>query len=278
MASRMRAQCLAAPFAPPRTGTRTGSIGPASCRRYSNSVTTPKFHHPHPRIAQYRSACLLGRGMEDPAVGERRSRPTTDCRGHPGLTGQPTHAATEGQAADAGVADHRSARPPWAWVAASRSRSTPPPARATFPLGVDGDLPHPAEVDDQTAVHPALPRRAVRPAPDGDLQPLRLGIPKCGDDVRRAAAPREHRGTAVDVGVPQQPGLVVVRFRGETTPAIAARSSSIGPPTVRVMAPPSPTSTKEARPTSWDTPNSASGRELSAEAPFVTCVTPQLDV
>ena len=65
--------------APPGPARRTASprwtIGPTSCSRYSNSVTTPKLPPP-PRSAQNRSGCSVG--ARPGRSGRRRARPRRD--------------------------------------------------------------------------------------------------------------------------------------------------------------------------------------------------------
>ena len=79
---------------------------------------------------------------------------------------------------------------------------------------------HPGEVDDQATVAGTVPRRMVRPAPDGDQQIMLAGEGDGRHDVGHAEATGDERRTPIDIAVPHAAGLVVGRMacRNELAP------------------------------------------------------------
>jgi hypothetical protein len=131
--------------------------------------------------------------------------------------GQPPDPAAQGQAADAGVGDvpARAGQPErlgppveLAEQGATGGRGHPAP-------GVDPDLGHGRQVDDDAAVAGREPGVAVAAAPDGDQQLLVAGEADGRDHVVGAGAAGDHRRVAVGGGVPDRPGPVVAGVAGE---------------------------------------------------------------
>ncbi len=100
---------------------------------------------------------------------------------------------------------------PWAWVAASRSASVAPPSMVdAAPGGVHSRGLHLRQVDHEPVVAHGIAGDVVPAAADGEHAarcPARKFTAR--DDVRRAGAARDDRGTLVDHRVPDLPRAVV---------------------------------------------------------------------
>ena len=85
---------------------------------------------------------------------------------------------------------------------------------ATRVRGVDAHIVHAAEVDDEAAVGRGMPKGAMTPAADGDLEvPLTTEPDRCGDIVD-AGRPHHDGRSAIERRVPDPAGIVVARVVG----------------------------------------------------------------
>ena len=104
---------------------------------------------------------------------------------------------------------------PCCWVAASKSSQVaPPPERAMPRLGIDLDLAHPGEVDDQPVVDGAVAGGVVASAPHRDLESLRLAEGERRSDVVGVDAAGDRRRPPVDQQVEAEPGPLVLAVGG----------------------------------------------------------------
>ena len=136
--------------------------------------------------------------------------------GQPELARQPSHAATQRQAADAGVRDvARRGREPVALgrpieVAQERTALHAP----TAPLRIDRHRVHRAEVDHQPAFRHGHAGHAVATALHGDLEAGLAGVAHRQRDVVRRRAACDHMRTPIDHRVPDFAVLVERRITG----------------------------------------------------------------
>ena len=141
---------------------------------------------------------------------------------------QPADAAAQGEAGDAGIRDqasgHRERERLRLAIDVAPERSALDPR--TPPFRVDSHAAHRREVDHHAAIADRMPGDVVAAAADRRREALRAGEGNRGAYVRRARAARDHRRAAVDHGVPDRTGdVVVVVSRDER---IAAQRSAQG--------------------------------------------------
>ena len=118
---------------------------------------------------------------------------------------------------------------PNACVAESKSSHVAPPAeRAIRASGVDVDRPHRRQVDDETVVAHAVPRRVVAAATNGDLEPTGAGEVQRCRDVGRAGTSSDDGRPAIDESVEADARRVVALVarleHRRRRPTVGARS------------------------------------------------------
>jgi hypothetical protein len=77
--------------------------------------------------------------------------------------------------------------------------------------GIDGHVPHPAEIDLETVIDDAAPAGAVCSTTDRDFQILPPSEADSGADVSSIRAANDDRRTPIDGAVPDDTSLVVPR-------------------------------------------------------------------
>ena len=118
---------------------------------------------------------------------------------------------------------------PCSLVAASTSPQVqPPPTRTVRAVGIDLDLLHGREVDDDSAVAGAEPGSVVPAAANRQQEVAIDGEAHHGGDVVRVGALGDQRGTLVDHRVVDLARLLVVRVLGADQPPLELRQLRTG--------------------------------------------------
>jgi hypothetical protein len=146
-----------------------------------------------------------------PAVGGHDFIAGDVVTGKPALPGKPTHAATEGQTADAGVGDIAGrggqAERLRGSIEGAEQRAAPHPG--TTPVGVDPNGGHEGEIEHQSAFRHRESERAVTAAAHPYLETLTATEAHRGGDIGRPRAASNNRRPPIDHRVPDLPRLVI---------------------------------------------------------------------
>ena len=138
------------------------------------------------------------------------------------MTLQAAHTATEREARDAGVPDHAHGADEAVGLGrgVERAEERAPADARRAPLRIHNHVLHRRQVDDQSPVGADDPGDAVAAGPHRDDEVSFPGERDRGRDVHAARRSEDHRGAAVEHGVPQAPRLVVGRVGGRDDRAL----------------------------------------------------------
>ena len=171
-------------------------------------------------------AVLPRRGADDPPVGRDNFRREQIVATQTGQFGEPSDAAAQGQARDAGMADEAAGRREAMRLRRRVDFAPRRPAAASDATGgrVDGHAVHVPKMDHHAAVAGCSAGVVVPAAPDRDFE---IGLARKADNIRDLAgvgATSDDRGLAVDCSIPKSTGGVVVRIAGDERATFEARS------------------------------------------------------